>query len=196
MSELQSIFGGGLDVQSNYVEESSGSSLLPDISGAVLMVSEMPEIISNDRGWQGVKFKFLVIDDGAYNGQFKGTEKTYNITIANPSFEDSAKWGKDELIRLAYACGIQTLEHEQQFFQKQFIADIGRKVNKKQTKEAKDLSSTAEPVFDQTYKKLQPIGQTQAPQQQYQQPVQQQYQPPVHQDPAPQQTTQGHNPWA
>lgn len=185
---LQDVFGGGFDVAANYVEESEGQALLPDIAGAVLMIPETPEIISNDAGWQGLKFKFLIVNDGAYNGQYNGQERTYNITIANPNHEDSAKWGREELARLSNACGIQVLNQEADFFQKQFSADIGRKVNKKKTQEAKSGNPNAEPAYDQTYRKLKPLGLTQPPQQQA--APQQMAAPqaaPMQQAPAPQQ---------
>tara|TARA_R110000851_G_scaffold187318_1_gene337116 strand:+ start:22302 stop:22895 length:594 start_codon:yes stop_codon:yes gene_type:complete len=188
MSELQSIFGGSFDVESNYEEESSGSNLLPNIKGAVLMIADMPEILDNNKGWKGLKFKFLVLADGEYNGKYNGKEKTYNITIANTNHKDSAEWGKQELARLANACGIKTLAEESQFFQQQFVADIGRKVNKKQTEEAKSLDSDADTVFDQTFTKLKALQATQAPQQNMTQaPQQPQYQP------APQQNAMPNN---
>lgn len=105
-----------------------GDYLLPDMTGAVLGVVGF-EDKSNASGWQAVSYELQVLHDGK-DGSLNGRNFKYQITVANPSFPDSAQWGFDELKRWAAAMGLTSLGKADDFVGRQFVANIGRKAQK------------------------------------------------------------------
>lgn len=105
-----------------------GDYLLPDMTGAVLGVVGF-EDKSNASGWQAVSYELQVLHDGK-DGSLNGRSFKHQITVANPSYPDSATWGFDELKRWAAAMGLTSLGKADDFVGRQFMANIGRKAQK------------------------------------------------------------------
>lgn len=139
----------------------SQGGLLPDMTGAVLGIVSY-EDKSNASGWQAVSFELQVLNDGA-TGAHNGKTGKYQITLANPSFPDSAAWGFDELKRWAAACGLAKLDNAQSFVGRSFMGNVGKKPQKN------DPSN-----FNQTIKQVKRVetAQVAQPTQAAQQPAQ------------------------
>lgn len=191
MSELQSIFGGGFDVNSNYEEEQS-FELMPDLKDVLMMVSEA-EIKDTAAGGKGLNLKVEIVNDTAYHGQYNGRTVYVWINIAHPTSQQAVDIGKGELARYSAAMGLQMLNSEFDLLNKPFIGTVGRRKDKKSGEDRQTIKG----VKSQQGMQQTQAPQQSAPQQQYQQVPQQQYQqPPQQQAPAPQTAPQGNNPFA